>query len=325
MINSSTAIVPVSAIALNDERYRFDDGQDPETTYLRKTMERAGCVRPAVVHICGSCYLPVMGWPTLHLAKELGWETIAVIAMAEDTSADKVFELAVLERLAQNRPLNPVEIATILHRLLHELRQSRQEIIAVWLPLLGFGKNPQVLEVYLPFYDLDQRSREELVHDRLSMDFAQALLKKDMAERNLLLDVVQTLRLGKNRQKEFLLLLEDVSRLENTDLAMLLQQKSLQTILHDSQITPSQKADRCKTELWSRRYPKYTKARARFAEILAQAEWPASLHVQPAPFFNSDEISISFSFRSSAEYRSLIDELERLYKSGAIDQLVQVP
>jgi ParB family chromosome partitioning protein len=324
MINSSTAIVPIAAIALDDEKYRIDDGLNVSAGPLRTFMERAGCVHPAVVHASASRYLPVIGRPILLLARELGWETIPVIAIAEDTAAVKVFELAVLDRLAQNRPLNPLETATILHRLLDEMQQSRQVIVQTWLPLLGYGKNPHVLEVYLPFYDLDPRSREELAQDRLSIDFAQLLLKKNVSERQLLLDVVHTLRLGKNRQKEFLLLLEDVSRIEHIDLATLLQQESLRTILQDSQITPSQKADRFKVELWSRRYPVYTNARQRFNEILTQADWPAALHVQPSPFFNSEEISISFSFRSTAEYRALVDELERLHKSGAIEQLVQV-
>jgi hypothetical protein len=325
MINSSIAIVPVTAIAFDDERYRIDHGQDKALRYLQTAMERTGCVQPAMVHACASRYIPVIGRPTLQLARTLGWETIQVIAIAEATAAEKVFELAVLDRLAQNRPLNPLEIATILHRLLDEMQQSRQEIVHTWLPLLGYGKNPHVLEVYLPFYDLDARSREELAQDRLSIDFVPLLLKKNPADRERLLDVVQTLRLGKNRQKEFLLLLEDVSRMENSDLATLLQQEALQAILHDSQITPSQKADRFKAELWGRRYPTYTKARERFAEILAQADWPAALHVQPAPFFNSEEISISFSFRSAAEYRALLEELERLHQCGAIEQLVQIP
>jgi len=325
MIATSYTIVPIAAISQDDGRYRLDDGRSRPLDFLRLAFDRAGCLQPPVVHLCASRYVPVIGWPSLEAARALGWESIAVIVLAEDTAAEKVFELAVLDRLTQNRPLNPLETAVILYRLLRLFQCRREHIIERWLPLLGFGKNPRVLDVYLPFYDLDERSRDGLAQDHLSLDLVRLLLKKNVAERHLLLDVVQTCRLGKNRQKEFFLLLDDVSRIEKAELAALLQQEALQSILRDSQITPSQKADRLKAELWGRRYPAYTEARARFAQVLAEAGWPAALHLQPAPFFNSDDITVSFSCRSSDECRSLIDELDRLYKSGAIARLLEIP
>ena len=176
--------------------------------------------------------------------------------------------------------------------------------------------------MYLPLAELDERSKIELQQDWLSLDFVAALVELPIAERHTLLDLFKSLRLGKNRQKEFFLLIRDASRLLDTDPGALLQQPVFQALWAEATLTLSQKVERVKAELMRLRYPQYSLAQQSFHDLLKAAHLPPTLRVQAPMFFSSDEYAVSFTFRDRREFQQHIQDLLRLADSGAIEKMV---
>jgi len=116
-----------------------------------------------------------------------------------------------------------------------------------------------------------------LVEDHVPLDLAQSIVQMAGADRSAFWRLIAELRLGKNRQREFLLLLQDVARIQGKTLAQLIEAEAIDEIVRMEKLTPSQKAERLKERLWERRYPHYMATKKQFEELVKEAACPPAL------------------------------------------------
>lgn len=295
----------------------------PPDEPLRKSLAAKGMLQPLLVHeTAPKCYRLVTGFKRLQISRELGWPQVPALLVTDMDKDIQLYDLALSDRSASGRALNTLEMAMALYKLDKTFSVPRANIVQDYLPLLGLGKNGKLLDMYLPLAELDERSKIELQQDWLSLDFVAALVELPIAERHTLLDLFKSLRLGKNRQKEFFLLIRDASRLLDTDPGALLQQPVFQALWAEATLTLSQKVERVKAELMRLRYPQYSLAQQSFHDLLKAAHLPPTLRVQAPMFFSSDEYAVSFTFRDRREFQQHIQDLLRLADSGAIEKMV---
>jgi len=309
--------VPPADIDASDELYRIS--VEPADDFLRTSVAAHGLFQPLLVEsLEGTKYRLVNGFRRFQVVCSLHWPVVPPPTQVS------LFERSLQERLSSAKPLNPLEIATVLFKLSRQIALSLETIVESYLPLLGLGHNRKWIDRYLPLVDLDQRCKLAAAQDRLSLDILFDLPQWSLPDRHLLLDLFQLLHLGKNQQKEMVQLLQDLCRLRSLALGDLLQQPPLPSILGSSKLTTTQKAERCKGELLRWRYPRYQATQQAFADLLKTAHLAPNLRLLPPPYFNSDEYSLSFIFKSKEEYQQQVRELQRLDETGVIEKMVKL-
>lgn len=249
--------------------------------------------------------------------------TCQAFVIEEEEPRVDLFGMAVLENQS-TKPLNPIELSTVLHKLQTEFMIDENEIVQSWLPMLGYGRNPRVLQLYSGLHELAPEWREALTAEQISLETAKEILNRPEQDQIEIWRLFAALRPGKNRQREFLTLLADVSRTEEMTIAQLIDSTSVQDILN-ARLTPPQKTERVKQWLWEKRYPRYAAAQASFADILHAARLPGYLHIQAPLYFEGDCYSVSFAFSSERDYEKTITALKKLLNDGVVEDLLKLP
>ncbi len=317
-------LVPSAEIAAEDETFRI--ALDPPDASLRAGVAAHGLLQPLRLQLrADGRYRLVSGFKRFQLVRELGWDRVPALVVSERQSDLDLYTSSLQERLAAVKPLSPLEIAEVLAKLQAVFLLSEESVVRDFMPSLGLGRNRTWLDRYLPLTGLDERSKNELLADGLSLEVVFALPGLAVAERHHLLDLFKTLRLGKNKQSELYSLIRDVCRMQGLSVGALLQQPELAEILAGAELTSTQKAERCKEALMRLRYPRFSRAQQAFHDLLKEAGVPPTLRISPSPFFNSEEVSIAFSFKSEKEFRHCLGVLQRLDAEGVIEKLVQLP
>ncbi len=317
-------LVPVAEIAAEDETFRI--ALDPPHASLRAGVAAYGLLQPLRLQSrADGRYRLVSGFKRFQLVRELGWDQAPALVVSERQSDLDLYASNLQERLAAVKSLNPLEIAEVLSKLQTVFSLPAESVVRDFMPSLGLGRNRIWLDRYLPLTGLDERSKNELLADGLSLEVVFALPGLAVAERHHLLDLFKTLRLGKNKQSEMYSLIRDVCQMQERSMGVLLQQPELAEILAGAELTFTQKAERCKEVLMRLRYPRFSRAQQAFHDLLKEAGAPPALRISPSPFFNSEEVSIAFAFKNEKEFRQCMGALKRLDAEGVIEKLVHLP
>lgn len=319
MIKKTLKKIAVQEIDLGDDLYRYSSTQPAEPLML--SIERIGLVNPPVVQQkAGADFRIVCGFKRMATLVALRSETVSVFVVADSQPSLDLFLLAIQDNQSI-RALDPVELATIFAKLESTFGITQENIVASYLPLLGFGQNPRVLQIYHDLHRLTDEWHDALRKDLISLDFAQEMLNHSAAERQRVLSLIFNLRLGKNRQREFIKLLTDVARLDQLSLLQLMDSQPVRAIEFAEKQTPSQKAERLKEWLWEKRYPTYTKIKKQCETLLRQAHLPPNLTIQAPAFFESDVYTAGFTFASQDEFAKSIAAFSNILDRGLVKKI----
>lgn len=319
MKSGSLENIPVAAIDEQDTTFAISSKKDIEALVI--SIGKIGLVNP--LHLQKTKenrFRVVIGFRRLAAVKELGIETIPAFITSNGSKDRALFEQALLDNLSIRR-FNSVELSVIIYKLENLFNVSKQEIIQKYFPLLGYGRNPKVYDLYVPLIRLDEAWQKAIIQDLVSIDIAVLMTHESEETRNAFLSIIHELRLGKNQQREFWALLSDVCRMQEIDLAKLLQKNVFATILQEEKLTATQKAERFKHELYKLRYPNYTATLQRFDALLKEAKLPPALSLRHPPFFEGEQFTVIFSFKNEKEFEDKVAALQKMQSDGIIKQL----
>ncbi|MBN1480347.1 ParB N-terminal domain-containing protein [candidate division KSB1 bacterium] len=322
MMNKVLYTIAIPDIDLDDDLYQYSSPVVPEP--LRLSIQRFGLLNPIILQRkARSAYRIVCGFKRLAALVSLKAETAQAFVVEESCSQLDLFTLAIQDNQSV-RELDPVEVATILAKLQSTFGIKKEDIVTNYLPLLGFGKNARVLTLYSGLHTLSVEWQDALKKDMVSLDFAQDMLKRPPEERQHIKTLVHNLRLGKNRQREFIKLLADVARLEDLSLSQLIASRPVQMIQLAEKLTPSQKAERLKEWLWEKRYPQYTAIKAQYDAIVRAAHLPPNIHIHAPAFFENNEYLASFTFVSKDDFEKSITALSEILNRGLVKKMSEL-
>ncbi len=315
-------LIPVAEHEIaDDDLYRLPSFDPIEP--LAASIREIGLLNPPLLQrrsdgrlriVCGFRRLEALRLPALPLKE-------AWVIEKTQPSAD-VFLIALLDNAA-HKSFNPVQSAAAV-RILRRLGVDDREILERFFPVLGLAKNSRLLELLSDLSALPADWQQAVAEDRVGLDQAAAAAHLEPHDRDAFLKLITTLRLGKNRQRELLLLLQDVARLHGIALHKLLSTNDMASVIGAERLTPSQKTERLKEQLWAARYPRYAAAEKRFAELIKAAAFPPDVVLQHSPFFQGDELQIGFTFRSEEEYRSRLEFLQKLLSNGELKSYLEL-
>jgi hypothetical protein len=131
-------------------------------------------------------------------------------------------------------------------------------------------------------------------------------------DRMAIFSLISRLKLGENRLREALTLLEEISRRNQCKEKDIVQRSEIQAILSQKELTPSQKTERIKKVLTDLRYPKLNQMEKEFEKNRKDLNLPSNISLHHLPFFEGKSLKVEFQFETKEEYRSIVSSLSLL-------------
>jgi ParB family chromosome partitioning protein len=277
-------------IDLADERFRI--------SFILSSDELAASIRdlgllnpPVLAQRKGGRTILVSGWKRVLACRALSLSPIPVF-MADEKDDLELFKVAVYENASVR---------------LQGFGAQADELIRQYLPLLGIPPTREYLELFIFVAGFDPEEKR-VVHDK---DPPAAVLKAlfpfTPAARARLLPWLWTL--GRNKQKELLSNLREIASRDGISPEEVLSHPRIREIAADGRLSPRQQAEELVEHLRERRNPTLTAWSKAFDAALEKLGIGKGVVIDPSPFFEGEDLSLHFSFRSPEEF---LDRLSRL-------------
>jgi hypothetical protein len=321
MIHIEQSEVMIDQVDLNDRSYIFT--YDPPLSPLITSIKQIGIINsPVLEQKSEARYRIVTGLKRILALKQLKENKLrATIYYSETGEPDyRIFLFALYENLG-TRALNVIEKANAIYKLVHRYQISKEIVIKEFFPLLELGDNPQVLDRYLNLVALEDYLKLSILEDFISIDMALLMQNLSPPERQVIFQFFQELKLGKNQQKEFFRLLQDLSESNKQPVQTILADEAIKNILSDDRLTPGQKINKIKELLLKLRYPRFSKTEDAFRQLKRELKLPPSISFQPPPFFEGNNYRMDFSFKNAGDFEKILKILNSIAAEHKLEKL----
>jgi ParB family chromosome partitioning protein len=297
--------IRLSRINLRDERFRISYFFDIET--LARSIAATGLLNPPLLRAAGSRFVIVSGWKRVLACREAGVAEIP--ALVTDRTDDLKLFLAVVEGNRLHRALSLTDKAEILKKLL-AFGVGEKALVREIMPVLALPATASHLRRLRELARARRNVRRYAHEKEIPFSLLESFLRFGEADRSRLLAVLFSL--GQNKQKELLDDLRGVVRRDGITVRSLFSGGAIGETLRSQALSPLQKAERVRCLLRKLRYPALSAQQEAFAAALRKLGRLAEIVIQPSPFFEDENVSVSFRFKSAAELRDRLRKLDRL-------------
>ncbi|UCC39939.1 MAG: ParB N-terminal domain-containing protein [Candidatus Aminicenantes bacterium] len=309
--------ISLDQIFLEDERFRISYYYSLERMIL--SLKNVGLINPPLVVFRDDHFILVSGWKRVLACREISLSPIPV-RVSEEEDELKTFLTAFYEKLAL-REFDLLEKAEILSKL-KKLGEAEDKIVRHFLPLLNIPSTLSHLDMFLSFSRFKPELKRMIAEKNMPFSSVQLLSEFKPGARKLLLPLL--LPIGQNKQRELLDDLLNISRKSDIPAEKLLVSKELQDTLKSDSLSPLQKSDKIRLLLKRKRYPSISSMRDSFNSLLRIMGWPKEISVKPSPFFEGEDVSVSFSFKNNEELQRHLHMIKKLSSRKEFSRLLNL-
>jgi ParB family chromosome partitioning protein len=317
----TTQMIPLQQIDLSDDT--FSVNYLPDLKSLRSSMKEVGLIQPVFLRKKLGGYQIVCGFRRISIMKELGKSEIES-KMFEEKEMDEFqfFSLSLHENLT-TRGFNIVEKAIALDKLIHRFQIDPAIVIKTFLPLFSLEPNEKILNTFLSLGGMEDGMKEYVLKEEVSRSNIRRIASLTSDGRIAVLSLISPLKLGENRLREILTLIEEISRRNQCAPREIIQRPEIQAILYQKELTPSQKTERVKKALMDLRYPRMHQLEEEFVRKRRDLHLPSNISLHHQPFFEGRGLRIEFQFETMEEYRTILSSLSQLADEEEFQELIQ--
>jgi ParB/RepB/Spo0J family partition protein len=313
--------IPLQQIDLSDETFSIN--YLPDLQKLRSSIQEIGLIQPVLLRSKLGRYQIVCGFRRISVTKELGGSEIESQVFEEGEIDDvRLFSFSLHENMA-TRGFNAVEKAIALDKLIHRFQTDTTVVIKTFLPSLSLEPNEKILNTFLALAQMEDEIKTYVLKEEVSRSNIRRLSALTSVDRMAVLSLIVPLKLGENRLRELLILLEEISRRNHITIEEIAGEPEIQAILSQKDLTPSQKAEHVKRVLLHLRYPRTHHMEKEFEKKRKALNLPQPVSLQHSPFFEGRELKIQFHFETMEEYQSILSALSGLPGKEAFNQMIQ--
>ncbi len=313
--------IPLEQIDLSDETFSVNYMPGLET--LRSSIEGIGLIQPVLLKKRPNGYQIISGFRRICIVKELGNSEIESRVFEEkETDEFRLFSLSIHENLT-TRGFNTVEKAIALHKLIDRFQIDPREVIKDFLPSLGLEPNEKILNTYLSLARMEDEIKQYVLREQVSRSNIRRLSGLTSDDRMAFLSFASYLKLGENRLREILTLLEEISRRNRCRTRDIVGRPEIQAVLSQEELTPPQKTDRVKKILRDLRYPKMHQLEEEFEKKRKDLNLPSNISLRPQPFFEGKGLRVEFQFETMREFRAILDSLSSLEDQKEFEEILK--
>ncbi len=316
--STSLLSIPVEQIDSTDSFYSHPTCDASPSECLRRSISACGIGTPLVLEPAGTRRFRIVdGFRRYQVALELGYREIPGTLVSGNPTDH--FLLAIALNSA-HRNWSELDLAELVVRLEREFGLTRERVTSKVGPLVDRPLQGEVLIRLERLGSLPDRLREA-ARGRLTSSAALSLAKLPEEDWLFLIEVVENLQLGQNKQREILELFEELVRREEVRAAEIWERSGAGAIAQSSELSPSDRFQGVKRALWRLRFPTLSRHEARFQELTRGMKLPRGVGVHTPPFFEGDRLEIRLRPASQAELR---EALEKLSSGPVLDRFEEI-
>ena len=313
--------VNIDHIDFSDQSYIFTF--EPGMSQLIASIKNAGIISPPILEYkTDRAYRIVSGSKRIRALVQLKIKkfTARVFYSKNKKPTLDIFLLNLYENIG-TRELNIVEKTNVIFKLINLFNLPKEEVIKKYLPLLEIGTNPKIINRYLPLIYLEDSIKKAVAEEFISIEIAHSFMNVSKKERLKIFNLFNQLKLGKNRQREFMCLIQDIKAISRQTIDQILENENIKNIIQDQKFTSSVKINRIKDVLKKLRYPNYTKIEQEFKQLKRELKLPPNIMLRAPAFFESEKYSLEMSFKNQNEFSKLVDQLKSIADLGKLSKL----
>ena len=314
-------MIPLQQIDLSDDT--FSVSYLPDVQKLRSSIEEIGLIQPVFLRKKSGGYQIVCGFRRISVLKELGKSEIESKVFEEKEMDEfQFFSLSLHENLT-TRGFNTVEKAIALDKLIHRFQMDPDIVLQTFLPLFLLEPNEKILNTFLSLAQMEEETKAYVLKEEVSRSNIRKFAALNPGDRIAILSLISLLKLGENRLREILTLLEEISRRNQNRVREIVQRPEIKAVLSQKELTPSQKTERVKKILVDLRYPKMHQLEEEFEKKKKGLNLPSSVTLHHQPFFEGRGLRVQFQFETMEEYKAVLSTLSQLVDKEEFKGLVK--
>jgi len=314
--------IPLEQIDLSDET--FSVNFMPDLQRLRSSIEERGLIQPVLLREKGDRYQIVCGFRRISVYHELVNPEIEARVFKEKEMDDLGLFCVSLHENLTTRGFNTLEKAIALDKLVHYFQIDPIVLIKTFLPLFSLEPHEKILKTYLSLARMENEVKSYILEEEVSRSNIRILSHFNSEDRMALLPLFSSLKLGENRLREMLTLLEEISQRDQIRVKDIIHRPEIQAILSQKEFTPSQKTELVKKGLIDFRYPRMRQMEKGFEKKRRDLNLPPHLSLHHQPFFEGGGLRIEFQFETMEEFRSILSSLSVLPEKKEFQEMFEV-
>ncbi|MDO9351067.1 MAG: ParB/RepB/Spo0J family partition protein, partial [Deltaproteobacteria bacterium] len=236
--------IPLQQIDLLDET--FSVNFMPDLQSLRSSIKAIGLIQPVLLRKKEDQYQIVCGFRRISVLKELGSREVESRILGESERDElELFSISLHENLT-SRGFNSVEKAITLYKLVHHFQIEPSAVVEHYLPLFSLEPNEKILGTYLSLAEMEDEVKRYVLKEEVSRSNIRRLATLSSDDRRALLFLIFPLKLGENRLREMLTLLNEIAHREQASIKEIIDRPEIQAFLSQKELTPIQRTERVK-------------------------------------------------------------------------------
>ncbi|HEV8130162.1 MAG TPA: ParB/RepB/Spo0J family partition protein [Acidobacteriota bacterium] len=237
----------------------------------------------------------ICGFRRLQAARGAGLSTVPAM-ICKDLTQKQAVLLSLLERLSHG-PMNAVERARSLRKFTAN-GWSRRELIQNLFPLLGMKFNEMICEQLDALLELPAHIQLRVARGEIYLHTAHRL-SHWAPHQSQIGQWFADLKLGANKQRELLDLMDEVTRAGKMEREILIQE------LEERRKNPKplEVYGAWLHYLKTRRYPQLSQVQREFEQNRARFRLPGQIQLSAPPFFEENRYQVTFPFQSREELK----------------------
>lgn len=309
--------IKLSAVTVEDSTYRITTNSKIDD--LVASIRQIGLIHPPIVKQSPSGYLIISGFRRIAACEYLGWNEFPAQILEADFGVAQCINLAIAENALQ-RPLNLIEIFRCIYLLSAMI--TNEEILTETASKLGLPSDPGLIRKIKKIGDLDTSIQEGILANTISLAMATELAKIEPNAGIALTKVFTRLKIGLNKQRELMMLLDEIAHRENSTIGNLLNEHVIQQVIDDHNLDSAQKRRQIQEYLRQRRFPAISRIKNEFKKQIKKLQLGNQISLIPPKDFEGSNYTLKLTFSSLSELEELQSRVDRIIQSKGLSKFL---
>ncbi|MEW6077786.1 MAG: ParB N-terminal domain-containing protein [Thermodesulfobacteriota bacterium] len=300
----------------DDRTYLITTEKDKDDTCLERSIAQVGLLSPPILQPAGEGVCRVVtGFRRLAVLRRLNFSKAPCRLVNPATDALACLKIAIADN-AWQRSLNTGEQSRAVYKL-RRLIDDPKDLRPV-AASLGLPSSPDAIDKLLAIHALPEAVFNLVAAGSLA--FSTGLSLAAMAEPEVLelAGLFTDLKLGVNRQREALLLIQEITAVEGISCLDLLVDIRRQAVVNEPGADRGLRCDQLFRYLHRRRFPHLSRAEEEFAEKVRALKPGPRAKLSPPADFEGPDYTLSLTFRNRKDLDAHLALLRRIIDGDLI-------
>jgi ParB family chromosome partitioning protein len=310
-------ILEIDQIDENDSTYRITTETHIED--LGASIEDIGLLNAPIIDRRDDHFIILSGFRRVAACSLLNIDQIKTRIVSSETPRLDRVKIAINENSFQ-RPLNLIETSRALN-LMTKFIEDKTNLQAT-ASKLALPENPKMIDNIMQLSFLPDSIQQAVLSETIGLPVALHLGKMKEIVAEIFVDIFRKLKFSLNKQREIILLSEEISHREDISLFDVLKNPLIDAIMNNKDMDRAQQGRELRRHLKQRRYPELSRADAVFEKEKKALKLENQIRLHPPLHFEGETYTFHFQFNTLKEYKKRLQTLNRIADHTSFKKII---